>query len=95
MTYYHSPIYGPIETVDDLKKAVKLHWEEGEKIRSHYKRLEQGYSDWEDRLIAIENAITALEDDAGLTKEELLQKPEKTKPDKSEHVDFDLDSILG
>lgn len=90
-TYYHSPIYGPIQTVDDLKAAIKLHWEEGEKIQSHYKRLEKGYSDWEDRLIAIENAITQLEDDAGLTKEELLAKP--VKPPKEEK-EFDLDEFL-
>lgn len=89
--YYKTPIYGPIETIDDLRKAIKLHWEEGESIQRHYKRLEKGYSDWEDRLIEIENAITALEDEAGLTKEELLAKPKK---EEKVSQDFDLDSFL-
>lgn len=91
MSYYQTPSYGPIQTVDDLKKAIKLHWEEGEKIQSHYKRLEKGYSDWEDRLIAIENAITQLEDEAGLSKEELLQKPPKEVKVSTE---FDLEEFL-
>lgn len=90
-TYYHTPIYGPIETIDDLRKAIKLHWEEGQKIQSHYRRLEKGYSDWEDRLIAIENAITELEDEAGLSKEELLAKPTKEAIAPQE---FDLDDFL-
>lgn len=92
MSYYHTPIYGPILTVEDLQKAVKLHWEEGEKIQSHYKRLEKGYSDWEDRLLAIENAIVALEDQTGLTKEEVLVKP--AKAEKKAEADFDIDSFL-
>lgn len=90
-TYYHSPIYGPIETIEDLRKAIKLHWEEGEKIQRHYKRLEKGYSDWEDRLIDIENAVSKLEEESGLTKEELLAKPPKQEKPAE---DFDLDSFL-
>ncbi len=89
--YYKTPIYGPIETIDDLRKAIKLHWEEGENIQRHYKRLEKGYSDWEDRLIEIENKITELEDEAGLSKEELLAKPAKQEKVSEE---FDLDSFL-
>ncbi len=89
--YYKTPIYGPIETIDDLRKAIKLHWEEGENIQRHYKRLEKGYSDWEDRLIEIENKITELEDEAGLSKEELLAKPAKQEKASEE---FDLDSFL-
>ena len=91
MTYYHTPIYGPIVTVDDLHKAVKLNWEEGKKIQNNYKRLEEGYYNWEDRLIAIENAITALEDETGLSEEEVLAKPKDTP---KQDVDFDLDGFL-
>lgn len=91
MSYYQTPTYGPIETIEDLRKAIKLHWEEGEKIQSHYRRLEKGYSDWEDRLIEIENAVSSLEDENGLSKEEEFKKPAKQP---KEVVEIDLDDIL-
>lgn len=89
--YYKTPIYGPIETIEDLRKAIKLHWEEGESIQRHYKRLEKGYSDWEDRLVAIENAIDEMEQESGLSKEELIAKPTKEAEAPKE---FDLDEFL-
>lgn len=62
-----------IETLDDLKAAVAAHREEGKRLIRHLKRIEEEYSDWEDRTVQIENAIAQAELDTGLTKEEILE----------------------
>ncbi len=90
--YFHPAQNIPLDSVENLHKAAKEHWEEGKKILRHYERLEQGYSDWEDRLIAIENAIAKLEAETGLDiREEVLAKPEK---EAKEPQEFDIDDFL-
>lgn len=64
------------ETLDDLKAAITAHKEEGKRLIRHLKRIEQEYSDWEDRTILIENAITEAEKITGLSKEE-IEKPKE------------------
>lgn len=61
-----------LETLDDLKAAIAEHREEGRKIIRHFKRLEQEYSDWEDRLVEIDRAIEECEKQTGLAKEEIV-----------------------
>ena len=46
--------------------------EQGKKIISHYKKLEEYYSEWEDRLYKIELKIQEIEKDTGLDKEEII-----------------------
>lgn len=64
--------YRKLETLDDLKAAIAEHREEGRKIIRHFKRLEQEYSDWEDRLVVIEQEIDNCERQTGLTKDEIV-----------------------
>lgn len=58
-------------TLEELRGLIKEVREEGLKIQRHYKRLEQEYSDWEDRVNSIENIIHQAERDTGLTKQEI------------------------
>ena len=46
---------------------------EGKKIVSHYTKLEEYYSDWEDRLYKIEKKIQIAESELGLDKQEIEQ----------------------
>jgi len=57
----------------ELRSALRVLHEEGERIQSHYKRLEKEYSDWEDRFIALDKAMNEAEDEYKLTKEEIEQ----------------------
>ena len=63
-------------TVDDIRELVKNTREVGLQIQSNYKRLEQEYSDWEDRVNELNKIIQQAEDDAGITKEEIYSKPD-------------------
>lgn len=65
-----------IETLDDLRAAIAAHREEGKRLIRHLKRIEEEYSDWEDRTVQIEAAIAQAELDTGLTKEEIAQPKE-------------------
>ncbi len=58
--------------VDDVRALVRSVREEGLTIQRHYKRLEQEYSDWEDRVNFVEKTIQEFEAATGLTKEEIL-----------------------
>lgn len=62
-----------MDDLDQLRKAVADHREAGKKIISHFNRLDREYSDWEDRLVEIENAISEAEKITGLTKEEIIK----------------------
>ena len=59
-------------TLDELRSMVQEVREEGLKIQRHYKRLEQEYSDWENRVNEIENIVYQAELDTGITKEEIM-----------------------
>lgn len=60
-------------TLDDVRAMVKALRQEGLQIQSHYKRLEQEYSDWEDRLYALDIIISQAEEETGLTKEQIME----------------------
>ncbi len=61
------------ETIDDLKAGIERVRLEGRKIISHFNRLEKEYSDWEDRVRELEDAIFQAQEDAGLTKEQMIE----------------------
>jgi len=78
-------------TLDDVRALVKEVHEEGLRIQSHYKRLAQEYSDWEDRVNELDKIISQAEKDTGLTKEEIFKEPSEF-----DDIDFngvDLDSL--
>ena len=77
--------YGDM-TLDDVRKLVKEVREEGLKIQSHYKRLEQEYSDWEDRVYELDKILSRAEEDTGISKEEIYREP-------TELDDVDLSSL--
>lgn len=62
-------------TLDDVRELVKEVRAEGLQIQSHYKRLEQEYSDWEDRVRDLEKIIAQAEEDTGLSKQEIIAVP--------------------
>ena len=59
-------------TLDEVRAMVRQLRDEGLKIQSHYKRLDQEYGDWEDRLNALDQAISQAEIDTGLKREEII-----------------------
>ncbi len=81
----------PLDTIDNIRAAAKVHWEEGKKIVGHFKKMEEYYLQWEDDLLEIERAIEALQDETGVTKEEVFAKP--SKPPKIE-AELDIDDFL-
>lgn len=68
-----------IETLDDLKEAIKAHRQRGKNLLSNLNRIEQEYSDWEDRTIEIEKAIVQAEEDIGISKEEIEKETNITE----------------
>lgn len=62
------------ETIDDLKAGIDRVRDEGRKIISHFNRLEREYSNWEDQVKELEDAIYQAQTDAGLTKEEMQER---------------------
>jgi len=71
--------YGDMN-LDDVRALVKEVHAEGLKIQSHYKRLEQEYSDWEDRVYELDKIISQAEKDTGLSREE-IEKDTYSLPD--------------
>lgn len=59
----------------ELRAEVKAVHEQGLRIQSHYRKLEQEYSDWEDRLNKLDAAINNAENELGLNKAQVLQEP--------------------
>jgi len=62
-----------LDTLDDVRKAAKELMAEGKKIISHFKRLENEYSDWEDRVNELDKVVQELEESNGLTKEDIFE----------------------
>ena len=59
------------QTLDELREAIAKHKEEGAKIIKHFKKMEEYYSDWEDKLNQIEEAIQEATSIAGINKQEI------------------------
>lgn len=59
-------------TLDEVRNLVKEVRQQGLQIQSHYKRLEQEYSDWEDRVNNLDKILIQAEDEFGLTKKEII-----------------------
>lgn len=85
--------YGDMN-LDDVRALVREVRAEGLKIQSHYKRLEQEYSDWEDRINELDKIISRAEDDTGLTKKE-IEKDEYALPDDLINFGDNEDSLTG
>lgn len=65
-------------TLDELRKEIEKHKEEGRKIvadikilLSHYKKMEEYYSEWEDELNNIQNKINKASQDYGIPVKEV------------------------
>ena len=54
-----------------LKKEIAQHREEGNKLISHHKKMLEYYSDWEDKLVAIDKKIEQAMSDHGLSRQEV------------------------
>ena len=50
----------------EIKKELAKLREEGDKIISHYKRLNIEYDDWQDRFYALDKAINIAETEKGI-----------------------------
>lgn len=61
------------ETIDlnELREEIIKHKEEGIKIIAHFKKMEEYYNDWQDRLYALEKKITEAEEQHGITQEQV------------------------
>ncbi len=82
-------------TLDDVRALIKEVRNEGLRIQSHYKRLNEEYSDWEDRVNELEKIIYQAEIDTGLTKEEIYKEPNEFADELGEINlnEFELESI--
>lgn len=76
-------------TLDDVRALVKNVRAEGLKIQSHYKKLELYYSEWEDNLKLVDDAVNELCDRTGITKEEI----ETEDDDFTEFLEEEKDTI--
>jgi len=82
-------------TLDDVRALIKKVRAEGLRIQSHYKRLADEYSDWEDRVNELENIIYQAELDTGLKKEEIYKEPNEFADDilSGDLSNFDIENI--
>lgn len=67
---------GMKQILDSLREEAKKLTLEGKKIISHYHKMEKDYSDWEDRLNALDKKIHEMEDEYGLIPEEVFKEPD-------------------
>lgn len=76
-----------LDDLDELRKAINAHKEEGRKLISHFNKMQEYYSDWEDRLVEIDNAVERIKKEHGISRDEIVE-PEKTE------IDNFLDGVL-
>lgn len=57
--------------LQELREEIIALKKEGQIIMSHYKKLDEYYSDWEDRLYKIEKKIQEAEEQYNIPKEEI------------------------
>jgi len=87
--------------LDDVRALVRSVREEGLRIQRHYKKLEEEYSDWEDRVWKLDQILLDMEEKTGLTKIEIQKDTDneyvpdelfESEKDNSVEVDWgDLD----
>ncbi len=77
-------------TLDDVRELVQKTREQGLQIQSHYKRLEQEYSDWEDQINEIEKIILQMQEDSGITKQEIYEPPKSNLDNTLEDLGLDI-----
>jgi len=64
-----------LDDLKELRQAIEAHKVEGKKIISHFHKMQEYYSDWEDRLIELEYAIQKIEKEQGIPREK-IEEPE-------------------
>lgn len=69
------------ETLEALRKQSKFLMEEGRSIQNHYRRIEREYSDWEDRIVALDKKFHELELETGIATPELQKQMMQAAPD--------------
>ena len=62
-----------LEDIARIRNTISELRAEGEKIISHYKKLDEYYADWQDRLYEVEKEIMGIETDYGLPKEQIAE----------------------
>jgi ribulose 1,5-bisphosphate carboxylase large subunit-like protein len=60
-------------TVHEIKEEILALQAEGLKIISHFEKMKEYYSDWEDRFNKIEAKLQELEENTGLNSDEILE----------------------
>lgn len=63
------------ETIDDLRAAVRGMRDEAKKLASHLRRMLDEYGDFEDRINAVDQAISEAEKELNLTRNEIINPP--------------------
>lgn len=65
------------QNLDELREEARKVKEEGEAMmatfKSHFRKMEEYYSDWEDRMNAIQNKVNQAEEEHGISAEKLLE----------------------
>lgn len=79
-------------TVEEARAEARACIEEGNKIiadlrqtLSHYEKMKEYYESWEDRLNVLDNVINEMEEDSGITKEEVFTDPNDSISDIEEY----------
>ena len=65
---------GNLETVEDVKTALECSKKEFATLRRHFERLEELYSDLEDKIVLLEKKLYELENDIAGDDTALLEK---------------------
>jgi septal ring factor EnvC (AmiA/AmiB activator) len=66
-------------SIEELKAAIQKARDTAKNLLSNLTRIEKEYSDWEDRIVEIEKAIQEVEDDTGLSKEDIVKPISKNE----------------
>lgn len=65
-----------LSDLNDLRKAIEFHKEQGARIISLQKNIEEYYAEWEDYLVKIDRAIAQAAEEHGITEQEVVEPPE-------------------
>lgn len=67
-------------SLEDLKKLIAVHKEEGrkligemKKLQSHFEKMQEYYSEWEDDMTALEGLIDQHKEEHGLPIEKIVE----------------------
>lgn len=78
------------EHLEDLKYTMEKTRAQAKILRKHMDRVENDYSDWEDRIVAIESRIYDMEEEVGIEEKEITT----IKNQRAVNIDA-LDELIG